>query len=169
MTSLGNVGGFAARVAASFTRPDNTTAYADGDLVANHGTAGSVVPLDFGAARVPNGTGIIRRAIIRVTNTTITNGDFRLHLYEGSPTPANGDNGAFSTDGAANWIGALDITLVQAMTDGAVGIDTPNQGSQILFRSVAGGRSIYGLLEAKGAYTPAAEDVFTVELEVEQD
>lgn len=32
------------------TRPNNTTAYTNGDLVANNATAGSVVPLVFGEA-----------------------------------------------------------------------------------------------------------------------
>ena len=35
------------RSTASFIRPDNTTAYADNDLIANHATAGSVVPMKF--------------------------------------------------------------------------------------------------------------------------
>jgi len=45
---------------ASFTRPANTTAYADGDLVANSATAASVVPLTFTSSRVV-GHGTIAR------------------------------------------------------------------------------------------------------------
>lgn len=36
---------------ASFTRPANTAAYADGDLVANSATAASVEPLTFTTSR----------------------------------------------------------------------------------------------------------------------
>ena len=40
----------------------------------------------------------------------MTNAQFRLHLYTAAPTCANGDNGAWSTDGAANYIGAFDVS-----------------------------------------------------------
>jgi hypothetical protein len=40
---------------ASFTRPNNTTAYASGQLVANSTTAGSVAPMAF-VLGIPTGS-----------------------------------------------------------------------------------------------------------------
>jgi len=153
------------RVNATVTRPADTTAYASGDLVANSTTAGSVTPMQFTVALWAGGTGMIRRCRIRKTGTSITNASFRLHLYNASPTPANGDNGAFSTNQAANYVGALDVTMGQAFTDGASGNGVPLVGSEINF-DLPSGTVLFGLLEARAAYTPASGEVFTVDLEV---
>src|SRR5436305_14342879 len=107
---------------ASFTRPNDTTAYASGDLVANSTTAGSVAPLAFPLGN-SYGVGQFRMVRARLTKsgTGVTNASFRVHLYGAQPTPANGDNGAWSTDQAANWLGNIDITSLLAFTDGATG------------------------------------------------
>jgi hypothetical protein len=58
----------------------------------------------------------------------------------------------------------VDITVGQAATDGAAGQAT----TDMLYRSDSNNK-IYGLLEARAAYTPTSAEVFTVVLEVEQD
>jgi hypothetical protein len=146
--------------APTFTRPADTTAYASGDLVANSTTAGSVVPLAFTASQVANSSHQVRRVRIVKSGTSVTNASFRLHLYNASPTPANGDNGAWSTSQAANYLGAIDVTVDKAFTDGAAGQAT----TEINARG-----TVYGLLEARGAYTPASAETFTVRLELMQD
>lgn len=166
---IGSVGGHTARPAATqFTRPNDTTAYASGDLVANSTTAGSVAALQFTVARVAAGSGVIRRAKIKKSGTGVTNASFRLHLYTAAPTPSNGDNGAWLTSGAANWLGALDVTVDKVFSDGAAGTGTPLTGSDIAF-ALASGQVVYGLLEARGAYTPTAQETFDVLVEVLQD
>lgn len=161
-------GGITARPSVSFTRPADTTAYALGDLVANSTTAGSVAAMQFAAARAVGLGGMIRRARIRKTGTGVTNASFRLHLYSASPVPSNGDNGAWLTDKAANYIGAFDVTVDRVFTDGAAGNGLPVTGSEIVFKSVSA-VTLYGLLEARGAYTPGSGETFTVELEILQD
>ena len=165
---VGQVGGHTALASANFTRPADTTAYASGDLVANSTTAGSVTPMQFTVARVAAGSGMIRRARLRKTGTGVTNASFRLHLYTASPTPANGDNGAWSTNQAANYLGALDVTVDKAFTDGAAGNGVPSSGSEINF-ALSSGQLVFGLLEARGAYAPANAEVFTLSLEVLQN
>lgn len=161
----GQIGGNTARVSANFVRPADTTAYASGDLVANSTTAGSVTPMSFAVAREAGLGGMIRRARIRKTGTGVTNALFRLHLYSSSPTPSNGDNGAWLTNQAANYIGAIDISVDKAFTDGAAGNGVPGVGSEINFTS----DTIYGLLEVRGAYAPASGETFTVSLEALQN
>lgn len=154
---------------ASFTRPADTTAYASGDLVANSTTAGSVTPLSFVLGGF-SALGQLRlvRARITKSGTTATNANFRLHLYQSSPTPANGDNGAWSTSGAADWLGNIDVTSMLAFTDGCTGTGSLPAGSEAFLRLKAGA-TIYGLLEAKAAYTPASAEVFTVTIEEVDD
>jgi hypothetical protein len=155
-----------ARISATFTRPSDTTPYASGDLVANSVTAGSVVPMTFALAdsQRPGSGGRIRRCRLRKTGTGISNASFRLHLYSLSPTPSNGDNGAWLTNKAANYVGYFDFAAASqlAFTDGAACNAIPAVGEEINFTA----DTYYGLLEARGAYTPISGEVFTPELEV---
>lgn len=144
-------------VSAKFTRPADTTAYASGDLVANSTTAGSVVAMNFG---VTPGPLQIRRVRVSKTGTSVTNTSFRLHLYAGLPTVANGDNGAISSTQAANYLGQVDVSVAQAFSDGAAGMAATE------INCFPAGVAIYGLLEARAAYTPASAEVFTVALEI---
>lgn len=161
-----------ALIAASFTRPADTAAYAVGDLVANSTTAGSVAAMTFAdVARAAGKGGKIVGARLAKSGTSITNASFRLHLYTATPigsgSPANGDNGAFSTSGVANYVGALDITCDRTFADGAFGRGQQLVGNFLDF--VGAATTLYGLLEARAAYTPASGEVFTVTLAVIPD
>jgi hypothetical protein len=146
---------------AFFTRPADITAYASGDLVANSTTAISVVPMTF-VIRPENLGSVIRRVRIRKTSANITASSFRLHLYStGTITEANGDNGAWVTTAVANYVGSVDVTVDKAFTDGAQGVGAPSAGADITYPF----GTIYGLLEARGAYTPTSGEIYTVELE----
>ena len=159
------------QVSASFTRPSDTTAYADVDLVANSTTAGSVTPMQFSFG-VGNGRGlkILGGKIQKSDGTDVANATFTLHLFGSSPTVANGDNGALSTDTAAR-IGSIAFPIMLGYTDDArtqVAVGDQTGGINPLHHYLRSTNSIYGLLEAKAAYTPASAEVFTVTLDVEQ-
>lgn len=160
--------GLALVVSQTFNRPADTSAYASGDLVANSTTAGSVAAMSFAAARVAGGTGMIRRVRVRKSNTSLTNASFRVHLYRAAPaTIINGDNGAWSTSGVADYMGSVDVVMDRAFTDGAWGIGLPT-GPEINF-DLTSGLNVFGLVEARGAYTPASGETFGVDLEVLQN
>lgn len=145
---------------ANFTRPADVLAYASGDLVANSTTAGSVVPLSFTAGLNPTGAIMIRRARLKKSGTGVANASFRLHVYKSSPTVTNGDNGAWlSTE--SDYVGSFDVTVDKAFSDAAKGVSA---GAEIT--AVPSNLTLYGLLEARAAYTPANAEVFTVELEL---
>ena len=154
---------------ASFTRPANTTAYAVGNLVANSTTAGSVVPMQLEVARRPGGTGQIVRMRLRKSGAVLTNASFRVHLYRTAPTPTNGDNGAWLTTGALAYIGAFDITLDRAFSDGAHGTGLPLAGPVVVFAADEDSVVLHALLEARAAYTPASGEVFTLAAETVRD
>jgi hypothetical protein len=165
----GVVYGVISRPSANFTRPANTTAYALGDLVANSVTNTSVTAMSFTVARVAAGSGMIRRCRIRKSGTSTSSAVFRLHLYNTTPsTITNGDNGVFSTSGVDTYLGAFDVNVDRAFTDGAAGNGVPITGNEINFK-LASGTTVVGFLEARAAYTPASAEVFTVDLEVIQN
>lgn len=159
----GDTSGDVKLITATVTRPADTAAYQSGDLVANSTTAGSVVPLSFAAAaRAAGKGGKIVGARLAKSGAGTTNASFRLHLFTAAPTTVtNGDNGAFLPSGVADYIGALDVVVDRAFTDGAFGRSgAPLSGNFLEY--VGATTTLYGLLEARGAYTPASGEVFTV-------
>lgn len=151
----------------SFTRPADTTAYADGDLVANSTTAGSVVPMSFNIP-VGEGRGIrIRQVKLQKSGTGVAAADFIVNFYSSSPTPANGDNGAYSTD-LSGYMGVAVLSTMRAFTDGAAVVEDFSDTDTII-HVVKPGQSgvIYALVEANGAYTPASSEVFTLDIDIE--
>jgi len=149
---------------ANFTRPNDTTAYASGDLIADSTTAGSVTPMTFS---VPYGQGLkVWRAGILKSGATATNASFRLHLYKDSPTVTNGDNGAWLSI-VAGYQGFIDIVSSgQTFSDdnAGFGVYVNNSVFAPMLSLLDKDRKLYGLLEARAAYTPAAQEVFTVTL-----
>lgn len=158
----------------SFNRPANTTQYAQNELVANHATAGSVVPMRFGVSPI-RGRGKIVRVRVFTDNEAVTTATFNLHLFSRPPVPTNGDNGAFAVDTARYFIGTVACDLATGAfvttTDKCKGFVITGG---LVFDTLAEapaleGGAIYGLLEtAAGAtYTPASEELFEVTVEIE--
>lgn len=159
----------------SFARATGTTQYASGDLVANSTTAASVSPLTFVAARGPGNGAMVRRARLYKSDDDVTAATFRLHLFKQDPTdaaPTAGDNGAIGLNTTiTDYLGSIDLDMTASpdiyTSAGNVAIGTPIQGSEIIFRPSS--NTIYGLLEARGTYTPASAETFTVVLELVQN
>lgn len=142
----------------SFTRPADTTAYADNDIAANSTTAGSVEPLTFVLPKGPSGSYRIRGARLSKSGATNTNANFTLILYTSSPTCANGDNGAFSTTLSGHFgTVVLDMTTLAFSDDSGVQKDLADPAHVTT-------QTIYGLLKVEAAYTPANAEVFTCTL-----
>ena len=160
---------------ANFTRPPDITAYVSGDLVANSTTAASVVPLSWTATAQASNTyapaaGFFVAGVkLAKTGTATANAQFRVHLYSATPTVATtGDNGVYASvvAGNANWLASFDGTMAAAHTDGCAVICLP---SIALVLPVTGITTVYGLIEARAAYTPANAEVFTATLLLEQN
>ena len=148
------------------TRPSDTTAYTSGDLVANSTTAGSVTPFTFTDAATRVGQTLDMTAVrLRKSGTSTTNANFRVHFYNDAPgTPSAGDNGAFNTSGT-NYIGAFDVTLDRAFTNLAFGRGLPVNAATLKAKVTSSSRTLWALIEARAAYTPASGETFTIDIE----
>lgn len=164
---IGKVGFDVDIVGGNFTRPNDTTAYASGDLVANSTTAGSVVPITVTASLAADGKVLIPRVRLKKSGAVLTNASFRVHLYKASPTCTNGDNGAWLTT-ESTYIGAFDVTMDRAFSDAAKGTGVPLAGPFVTAEMASGTMTIFALIEARAAYTPAAQEVFTLACELIQ-
>lgn len=154
--------------APTMTRPADTTAYASGDLIANSTTAGSVVPLAFAGLGATVG---IVGARIRKSTTSLTNAQVRLHLFSSAPTVSVGDNAAFDSTGAlgiadaAGYLGYIDMTFDTSGTAGASARGVPTSPSTTRLVSSPASGGLWGLLEARAAYTPGNAETFDVSLQ----
>lgn len=170
-THIGEIGTALATPSSTFTRPANVTAYAAGQLVANNTVAASVTPLSWAAARVAAGSFTLRRARITKSSTGVAAASFRLHLYDTSPTLTNGDGAAWLTT-LSGYLGSVDLDMSGAngrvFSDAAGVIGAPNVGVEVDVK-LAAGQTVYGLLEARAAYTPVASESFTAILELIQN
>lgn len=144
----------------SFTRPNDTTAYAANDLVANDTTAGSVAALAFtGATLTGNGgTGIIEHYMLAKGGAAAAT--IRAHFLKTNHAVTNGDNGAFTLTALDldNYIGYHDVVLdsLTANGGGAMGVSqTPP-----LDYELSSGDTIYVLHEALVAFTPTAQSSY---------
>lgn len=150
----------------TITRPANVTPYASGQLVANSVTAGSVAALQFSTlARVSGGSGLIVGAAIQKSSNVVTSAAFRIHFFNTIPTFVTaGDGSAISTvvqASAKGYLGYVDITAMVGFSDVAWGSGAPdNTRGSIPY--VATAQIIYAIVEARGAYTPASAEVFTI-------
>lgn len=152
----------------SFARPSGTTQYTSGDIVANSGTAASVVPIKFSLQRV-SGNGLIRGVRLYKSAVSVTAAVFNVWLFNADPgVPTNGDNGAFGVASAANALAKVAIDMssgalvgtayaFKRSSDLAIGVSL-NDPSGV----------VYALIEAGGNYTPADSETFKLILEVER-
>lgn len=156
-------------IPASFSRPPDTNAYAAGDLVANDVDAADVVPLSWVLGGIQRDGYYITGVRLKFDHPSVTNAQFRVHLYKATPTiGTTGDNGVFGSvvTGYASWIGSFDVTLVALHADGAVGIAVATEGV-IEPSIIQSGHTVYGLVEARAAYSPKNAGLVTAELLVE--
>ncbi|MET4482986.1 hypothetical protein [Bradyrhizobium sp. F1.13.3] len=162
---LGEVGGNTAVAGGSITRQANTTAYALGQHIA----AATAAAIPCAIARKNAGTGVITGVRLSKSGNVLTNASFRVHLFKTAPATLPVDAAAFAagvSGVSAIALGYVDITMDQQYSDGAKGFASIQAKA---FDAAAGSQNIYALIEARGAYTPASGETFTLALEALRD
>lgn len=144
-------------------RPSNPTAYAAGDAIKD--TSGKIQSFTYSASP-QGGEGFICAARIWADTANVTGAQFRLYLYNdstGVTIPA--DNAAFITTYAnrAKGIGYIDFAL-QMETGANTGAMDFQSNLNIPFKTKTSGSKLYGILVAKGAYTPKNGGAIYMEL-----
>lgn len=155
-------------ISASFTRPNDTTAYASGDVICNSTSA--PVVLTFPRATVTQGPrfSIIAQVIMVDSANQTTKLESELWLFDTAPT-ADNDNAVFTPTDAecANLIGVVPLNTF------FVGDATAGAGGNVVFRETnltipvftkAEDNAIYGVLVARSSYTPVTQESFTIKL-----
>jgi hypothetical protein len=158
-------------ISAGFTRPNDTTAYAAGDVVSNSTSAPTIMIFPRATSQA-GGNGIIQQAILVTSASVATKPDLELWLFDTTVTMDN-DNAAFTPTDAEmlTLVGVIRFPtssfVVGTATAGAGGnaaCDVQNLGIPINTKN--GDNSLYGILVVRNAYVPVAEEVFTVRIKV---
>lgn len=170
----------ASSVATELARTSDANPYSIGDQIASTTSAGSVTPLQFTVGRVVGGTGKIIGARLELDSATAF-GAIRLHLFNTTPFAAGGfqaDNAAIALTYTAlktgsagsnpNYIGFIDFTSFAAQSGSAVAIGAAGQ-TELAFACAAASQVIFGLLEARAAFTPKNGGLFNSVLDIMQD
>lgn len=155
---------------ATLTRPNDTTAYAAGDVVSN--SASATTPLALPLARVEGGSGYLVAARLSTSKKSITP-RMRVHLFNASDPTLAADNAAWRElfADASKRLGYFDLP---AMSTAA---DTTNSNMaraldlalRIPFVAAAAALNLYAVLETLDAFTPDANQQFSLTLLADVD
>lgn len=166
----GSVDGTPVKVTAAVTRPNDTNTYAAGDAVTDSTSAPTIMTF-ASAARAANRSGSIVAARLIDSASVAVKGSFELWLFDTTVTPDN-DNAVFTPTDAEvlTCIGVIPFTLsyVGDATVGSGGncIYIGTLSEPINFTSVTG--NLFGEIVVRNAYIPVAQEIFTVQLSIEQ-
>lgn len=148
----------------TLTRPADTTAYAANDAVSNSTSAPALLQFS-NVLPLAGADGLIVAARCMTNQSTFT-GSLRLHLFKTSaPTPIN-DNSPQTVLWAnrAVRIGYIDFA---GFTTGGTGSDCaitlgtfPGSGNALPVELDSGQTSLWGMVETRGAFTPASGQQF---------
>lgn len=169
------VSGYSSEVSGTLALRANATAYTSGKIIAQSATAGSCSGIALAVGRVEDGiarTGMIRRARLKINDSTWLNAAVRVHFFKDAPTFTNADAGTFAAGiSESSYLGYADVTLDQSFAGPfAKGIAAPAVGAEINFTPSADSQNIYAVLEARSSVTASASSkTFTLTLETLQD
>lgn len=166
---LGEVAGNLAMVSTEFTRPNDTTPYGANDVVSDSTSATTMQAL-ANAARVSGGSGYIVGIRVSTDKKSIVP-RLRVHFYNTNGATLSVDNANWQDKyaDAAKRVGFWDMP---AMTTGA---DTTNSDMSrtldftMRIPYTCAATSLYYVLEALDAFTPAAQEKFTVTVFVDRN
>ena len=154
---------FTKKVSTSFTRPDNVTAYAALDALADK-TADATILSFADAVPVDAEAFEIVQARLRIDDATGIASDFRLHLYSSAPTVVV-DNAAFNLIAAdrAKYLGYFTWADPVDLGNTQWAQVAPTFKAELDARK-GSNATLYGMLQTVDGFTPVAECVFTIEL-----
>lgn len=156
-----------------FNRPNDTTTYTAGDVVADSTTSTAASVMRFAkVVPIPGGSGCIQQATISISaNVAALQPDLQLYLYDVPPV-MQADNAAFAATQAQTLsliaiisfpVSAMVVT--NAGSGNAGNIVCNAQGLVIPFNGNKD-TDIYGHLVVRNAYVPVASTTFAVRLNV---
>ena len=154
----------------SWTRLANTTPYTAGDTISDHGTTPTKVLTFSAMSKGDSRGGKITGGLLISDNANVTNAAFDLYLFDTTVAVAGfKDNLTCAVTDAEfkTAIGLVSFAAAGTLTVITGSVSTSE--STFSYSLPAGSKDIYGVLIARGAYTPASGEVLTIRLHAELD
>lgn len=151
-----------------FTRPNNTTLYTVADALSDNATSATVATFTLNGMAPTNGMGgVITGVSLYKSDQDLTGADFDLYLFD---TAVDGthfeDNAAHALSDAElqTCIGVIPLTAAShAVTAGMIAGDFYHRTNlDMHYECAAGSNVLYVVPIVRGAYTPAAQEQFTI-------
>lgn len=147
----------------TITRPSNATAFAVGDVVGtNPASILTLTPVQDNAV-ILGQSYWIKSIRLATNNTTVTNGTFKLYFYNSAPT-AIADNSPFTLLQADNSKRIGYFQLNTLAIEGAGGDSAEAYNTDVNLPIKLTENNLKAVLVAEGAYTPAAGQIFFIEV-----
>jgi hypothetical protein len=155
---------------AAWTRPSDTTQYTAGDGVSDAtttATAATFVLPNMGA--MAGMGGVIRSLTLHKSDDDLTGADFDVYFFKAQPVATGWDDNAAIAITDAEWANCLGFVSFVGSTDGRSvqngniycksNLDLPYECGTDTTTVVA---PLYFVVVARGTYTPASAEVFTL-------
>ena len=152
----------------TFTRPSNTTQYSVNDAVSDNATTPTAATFVLPSVSPAIGLGgLIKSVYLFKSDQDQTGADFNLYLFDTQPAAAGYEDNALIAITDAEWATCVGFVALVATSDAAsvdVGDAYHKTNLDWPFECVAGSTSLYSVLVARGTYTPASAEVFTIRI-----
>lgn len=158
-----------------FTRPNNTTQYTAADAVSDNATTATIATFTLSSmARGPGLGGRITGVSLHKTDQDLTGADFDLYLFDTAPLGTVFEDNAAHALTDANLqacVGVIPLLAAShAVTGGMISGDLYHRTNLDMAYGLTGSTpALYLVIIARGTYTPAAEEVFTIRFYGEMD
>lgn len=152
------------------TRAVNTTAYEANDVISEKAANGTSWTF-AGMGRVSGGSGYIVKARAVTDDITGQTQRLRLYLFNATPTSELDDLATNSQPLYADlskMIGTIDFDALDNAQAGADSSETQRDDLRLAYTCDAADTALYGILITLDAFTPIAQQKFSVTLEAER-
>lgn len=155
---------------ASFTRPNDTTQYAAGDAVSDDATTATAATFALPSmAAVAGMGGVIQSVTLHKTDVDAVGADFDIYFFSTQPGGTTyEDNAAEAITDAVfqTCVGFVALTAAANARSMALGDIYCRTNLNLVYECAAASTTLYFVIVARGTYTPAAQEVFTLKVGV---
>ena len=152
----------------TFTRPADTTQYTAGDAVSDATTTATAATFVLtGMAANAHIGGKITGVSLYKSDQDQTGADFDVYFFDTQPAATGWDDNAAIAITDAEWKQCVGFVRLVASTD-AVSVVSGDlyhrTNLDLVYQCVSGSTLLYPVIVARGAYTPASAEVFTLRI-----
>ena len=150
----------------SFTRPADTTQYGLADAISDATTTATAATFAIpGMASVNGGFGRIHSLTLHKSDQDLTGADFDVAFFTGQPVATGFDDNAALAITDTEWKQCVGVVPLTAAANGASVANGDlfcARNVNLVYKCETSVRSLYFVVVARGTYTPASAEVFTL-------